>query len=209
VAPPTSSMSDIGLSSGASDRWSGIQWKLRTAQHPLCWRPLDNHARCRWIAAHVLPYESELRGWLRRRLGVFSANNVDDLVQDAFTRTRAADFCTIRNGRAYLYATIRHLLAEHARHSHIVPIELLGEIDALSILSEDARTGTSGGCPVDGLSVGEIAQRMGLSKKTIENHFTRALARIALVLATAASSLEPMHSEWSATRVDDTDRGIN
>src|SRR5271169_3515669 len=98
---------------------------------------MDEPARYRWIAAQILPHEPELRGWLRRHLGSFRDNDVDDVVQEAFARIWEADFSTIRNGRAYLYATVRHLLAEYARRSRIVPIELLGEIDSLSIISEE------------------------------------------------------------------------
>src|SRR5208282_2430245 len=75
--------------------------------------------------------------WLRRRLASFNHNDVADLVQEAFARIWEADFSTIRNGRAYLYATVRHLLAEYGRRRRIVPIELLGEIDSLSIISEE------------------------------------------------------------------------
>jgi RNA polymerase sigma factor (sigma-70 family) len=46
-----------------------------------------------------------------------------------------------------------------------------------------------------GLSHRDIAQRMGLSEKTIENHLTRALARIAEMLA--------------AKRAADIDRGTD
>lgn len=193
---------------------------------------MDETARYRWIAAHILPYEPELRGWLRRRLGSFNDNDVDDLVQEAFTRIWAADFATIRNGRAYLYATVRHLLAEYARRSRIVPIELLGEIDSLNLISDEPgperRVGARqeldrlrvivAALPVqcrrvfelrkfEGLSHRDVAQRMGLSKKTVENHLTRALARIGAVLATLTPAGELTHSESSAKRADETDRG--
>src|ERR1700719_401721 len=98
---------------------------------------MDDPARNRWIAANILPHEPELRGWLRRRLRAYGDNDVDDLVQEAFARIWAADFSTGRNGRAYLYATVRHLLAEYARHRRIVQIELLGEIANLSIISDE------------------------------------------------------------------------
>jgi RNA polymerase sigma factor (sigma-70 family) len=169
---------------------------------------MDDPARYRWIAAHILPCEAELRGWLRRRLGALSANDVDDLVQEAFACIWAADFATIRNGRAYLYATVRHLLAQYARRSRIVQIELLGEIDSLSLISEEPGPDRQVGarqeldrlraivaglpvqcrrafelCKFEGLPHRDIAQRMGLSEKTIENHLTRALARIGEALA--------------------------
>jgi RNA polymerase sigma-70 factor (ECF subfamily) len=167
-------------------------------------------------------------------LGALSSNDVDDLVQEAFARIWAADFSTIRNGRAYLYATVRHLLAEYARHRRIVPIELLGEIDSLSIISDepglDRRVGARqeldrlqtivAALPAqcrrvfelrkyEGLSHRDIAQRMGLSQKTIENHLTRALARIAEVLAACSPSGEADIAEPSAQHAGDTNRGTD
>jgi RNA polymerase sigma-70 factor (ECF subfamily) len=195
---------------------------------------MDEPARYRLIATHILPREPELRGWLRRRLGALSSNDVDDLVQEAFARIWAADFSTIRNGRAYLYATVRHLLAEYARHRRIVPIELLGEIDSLSIISDepglDRRVGARqeldrlqkivAALPAqcrrvfelrkyEGLSHRDIAQRMGLSEKTIENHLTRALARIAEVLAACGPPGEAEIVEPSAQHAADTSRGTD
>jgi RNA polymerase sigma factor (sigma-70 family) len=193
---------------------------------------MDENARYRWIAAHILPFEPELRGWLRRRLGSFSENDVDDLVQEALARIWAADFATIRNGRAYLYATIRHLLAEYARRSRIVPIELLGEIDSLNLISEEPGPDRQVGArqelaqlrdivallprqcrrvfelrKFDGLSHRDVARHMGLSEKTVENHLTRALARIGDAFAAAATPEISAQVEPSTRRVDDTNRG--
>ena len=193
---------------------------------------MDDPSRYRWIAAHILPYELELRRWLRRRLGSLQGNDIDDLVQEAFARIWAADFATIRNGRAYLYATVRHLLAEYARRSRIVPIELLGEIDSLSIISEepgpDRRVSARqeldrlrvivAALPVqcrrvfelrkfEGMSNRDVAQRMGLSEKTVENHLTRALARIGEVLAAGAVPGDSESAQPTVGRADHTDYG--
>src|SRR5579863_7076636 len=152
-------------------------------------------ARYRWIAAHILPHEPELRGWLRQRQRCFNKHDVDDVVQEVFARIWTADFTRIGNGRAYLFATARHLLAEHARRSRIVPIELLGEIESLNLISEEpgperrvsARQELArlqaivASLPVqcrrvfellkfEGLSQREVAQQMGLCEKTVENH---------------------------------------
>jgi RNA polymerase sigma factor (sigma-70 family) len=194
---------------------------------------MDEAARCRWIASHVLPHEPELRGWLRRRLGSFGNNDIDDLVQEAYSRIWTADFSTIRNGRAYLYATVRHLLAEYARRSRIVPIELLGEIDSLGIISDVADVERQVGArqelarmsalvatlppqcrrvfelrKFEGLSHRDVALRMGISEKTVENHLTRALARIGELLAASESTAKPTPmGTWFDEVGKDRDRG--
>ncbi len=152
----------------------------------------------------MLPWEAELRGWLRHRLGQLAGCEADDIVQEAYARIWAADLAPVHNGRAYLYATVRHLLSEYLRRSRIVPIELLGEIESLNLISEepgpDRRVAARqelerlesivaqlpARCrrafelrKFEGLSHREVAQRMGLSEKTVENHLTRALACIA------------------------------
>src|ERR1700722_9623003 len=172
---------------------------------------MDETTRYRWIAAHILPFEPELRGWLRRRLGSFGDNDIDDLIQEAFARIWTADFATIRNGRAYLYATVRHLLAEYARRSRIVPIELLGELDSLNLMSDDPSVARRVGARQDleqlrdmvealpgqcrrvfklrkfaELAHKEIARQMGISEKTVESHLTRALATLGEALARGA-----------------------
>jgi RNA polymerase sigma factor (sigma-70 family) len=189
-------------------------------------------ARYRWLAANILPHEPELRGWLRRRLRAFNENDADDLVQEAFSRIWVAEFGSIRNGRAYLFATVRHLLAEYARRSRIVPIELLGEIDSLNLISDEpgperrvsARQELERLQAIvallplqcrrvfellkfEGLSHRDVAQRMGLSEKTVENHLTRALARIGAALATRAPTGELTQVEPPTKRADAADRG--
>jgi RNA polymerase sigma-70 factor (ECF subfamily) len=61
----------------------------------------------------------------------------------------------------------------------------------------------------EGLSHRDIARLMSLSEKTVENHLTRALARIAEVLAASSPPGESEHSELSARRAVDTDRGTD
>ena len=57
---------------------------------------MEDLARHRWIAAHILPYEAQLRSWLRRRLGAFNSNDADDVDQEAYARIWTADLSTIR-----------------------------------------------------------------------------------------------------------------
>jgi RNA polymerase sigma factor (sigma-70 family) len=193
---------------------------------------MDNPARYRWIATHVLCHESELRGWLRRRMHVLADSDVDDLVQEAFARIWKADFSTIHNGRAYFYATVRHLLAEYARRSRIVPIELLGELDSLNLISDEPSVERRVGArqeldqlrlivealpaqcrlvfelrKFEGLAHKEIARRMGISEKTVGNHLTRALAQIGEALARGTT--DAPRSAAAVKQFDDTDHGTD
>lgn len=195
---------------------------------------VDDLSRYRWIAAHILPHEGELRGWLRRHLGSFNDTDIDDVVQEAFARIWAVDFSTIRSGRAYLYATVRHLLTERARRSRIVAIEYLGEVDSLNLISEEPGPDRQVGarqelarlraivavlpgqcrrafelCKFEGLSYRDVAQRMGLREKTVENHLTRALARIAEALRATAPAPGVVTMESPVERTVDTDRGTD
>ena len=98
---------------------------------------MDDPARHHWVASYILPHEGEVRGWLRRHVRTLNPHDIDDLLQEAYTRLWTAEYTHITNGRSYLFAVIRNLLLEQARHARIVPMERLGEIDALLIPSEE------------------------------------------------------------------------
>lgn len=85
-----------------------------------------------WISANVLPYEAEVRRWLRRaRVG---KADEDDLIQEAYCRiVGVGDASVIRAGRAYFFSVVRNLLIEDLRRSRIVHIEAVAEIENLSI----------------------------------------------------------------------------
>jgi RNA polymerase sigma factor (sigma-70 family) len=186
---------------------------------------MGEYARARWIAAHILPYEHELRLWLKHHLNILNATDVDDLVQEVFARIWAADCSSIRNGRAYLYATVRHLLTEQARHNRVVAIQLLGELEALNLISEEPGPDRQVAAwqelaqvqaviarlpkqcrrvfelrKLRGLSHDEIAEQMGISKKTVLNHLTRALARLTDALASQNGLQQPVHEHVPAQR---------
>lgn len=196
---------------------------MRVGELRQCGSPMDETARYHWIAVHILPFERELRGWLRQRLGRLHGCEVDDVVQEAYARIWQADLSCVHNGRAYLYATVRHLLSEYLRRSRVVPIELLGEIESLNLISEepgpDRRIAAHqelerllsiverlpARCrrafelrKFQGLSHREVAKHMGLSEKTIENHLTRALASIAAAWSREGQESRPARLASSA-----------
>jgi RNA polymerase sigma-70 factor (ECF subfamily) len=164
---------------------------------------MDEQARYQWIAAHILPYEGEVRGWLRRHVRTLTASDVDDLLQEAYARLWPADFARIANGRSYFYTVVRNLVAEQARRARIIPMERMGEIESLHITSIDSEperrvsarqelarlqviiASLPAQCrrafelqKLHGFSQREIAHEMQISEKTVEKHLARALARV-------------------------------
>ena len=164
---------------------------------------MDEPARYRWIAANILVFETQARRWLSRHVRSLSQSDADDLIQEAYSRIWSADFTTITNARAYLFATLRNLLLEQARHAQIVPMERMGEIDELRISSgepgPERRIGARqelerlhrivGSLPaqcrrvfelrkIQGLAQREVASEMGISERTVEKHLAKALGRV-------------------------------
>src|SRR3546814_11534631 len=104
---------------------------------------MDHGARLRWFARDVLPHEPDLRKWLAGRLRGLDSCDVDEVVQEAYARLWTADAEAIRNARAYLYVTARHIVGEQVRRSRIVAIDLVADLDALN-RSEERRVGKEG-----------------------------------------------------------------
>jgi RNA polymerase sigma factor (sigma-70 family) len=168
---------------------------------------VDEQARYRWVAAHILPFEGEVRGWLRRHVRSLTAADVDDLLQEAYARLWLADFSGIANGRSYLFTVVRNLVLEQARRARIVPMERMGEIESLRIVSEEPEperlvsarqeleqlkrvvASLPSQCrrafelqQFGSLSQREIAREMGVSQKTVEKHLAKALLRVIEVM---------------------------
>lgn len=184
---------------------------------------MDESARHRWIANHILPLESQVRRWLSRHVRSLSASDADDLIQEAYSRIWSADFATIQNARAYFYAAVRNLLLEQARHAQIVPMERLGEIDELLIPSEDPGPERRVGARQEldrlrtlvmalpaqcrtafelrkmrGLSQREVASEMGISERTVEKHIAKALGRV-LASVAGTEAKDGAHEDTSKT----------
>jgi RNA polymerase sigma factor (sigma-70 family) len=74
--------------------------------------------RARWLAVHVMPWELESRGWLRRVAP--PGLEVDDVIQEAYKILAGlADVSRIANPRAYFYQVIKSLIAEHIRRLQV------------------------------------------------------------------------------------------
>lgn len=171
--------------------------------------------RLQWVATHILPLEAEVRGWLAVHAASLSKADIDDLIQEAYARLWTANLQAVNNARAYFYTVIRNLLAEAARRARIVPMERMGEIEALRIISEEPGPERRLGarqeltrllqaveqlptqcrrafelCKFEGLSQREIASAMGIAEKTVEKHLAKALVRIMRILDSHSGSAD-------------------
>jgi RNA polymerase sigma factor (sigma-70 family) len=187
---------------------------------------LDDRARHAWIATHILPLEGEVRGWLRRHVHTLRGPDADDLLQETYARLCLIDFTRIENVRAYLYTVVRNLLAEHARRAVIVPMERLGEIEALRIPSDEPGPERRVSArqelerlerildqlperarrafelqKLQGLSLRQIAQEMDIAERTVEKHLANALLRV----LDAIREDESDPNTKTASRVDEYD----
>lgn len=141
----------------------------------------------------------ELVGFLQRICADTGA--AEDLAQEAGTRLIVAMRReTILNPRAYLFHVAANLARDHLRRQIVVNADLDARSDrapvsgadhvalvheqlalvesALSELPARARE-VLRLARIEGLSQKEIAARLGIARKTVENHLTRALALLA------------------------------
>ena len=160
--------------------------------------PLDT-----WFKREILTHEAILvrfiaRIWPRR-------DEIADIRQEAYARVyEAARQVRPQTPKAFLFATARHLMADRIRRERIVSIRAGGENDYLNVLvdeiSPERRVGAhqelarlaqafdrlSMKCRevvwlrrVKGLSQKEVADRLGLTEKTIEKHLRTGARQLA------------------------------
>lgn len=158
--------------------------------------------RHQWIADHILPWEAEVRRWLSRYTRTLFADDIDDLIQEAYARLWSTDFTRIRNGRSFLYSVVRNALQDQRRRACVVQIACVAEMDALDVdeapgperwvsahqqyelLVQTLETLTPQRRKVyqlrkfEGLSLREIALKLGIAEKTVENLLRLAHAQV-------------------------------
>lgn len=168
---------------------------------------MSDRQRLDWLVRHIVPFERRARGWLHRHVRTFAVSDADDIVQEAYARLWVLDLDTITNPRGYFMTIIRNLVAEQARRAKIVPMVRMGEIESLNIISEEPgpeREAVAGaelelvrqvleGLPpqsrrafelrkFEGLTVREVAGRLGVTESAVEKLLARALARLLAAL---------------------------
>jgi RNA polymerase sigma factor (sigma-70 family) len=164
---------------------------------------MNDTARLEWLGRYILPYEPLARAWLFRYVRTLSAADADDLIQEAYMRLWVLDYTSVTHPKAYFLTILRNLIAEQARRAKIIPMERMGEIGALNIISEEPGPEQCASaraeleqlrrvlCTLpsqsrrafelrkfDGLTIHETAQALGVSDSAVEKLLARALARI-------------------------------
>lgn len=177
--------------------------------------------RARWFDANVLPHETSLRAWLRRRR--LSAIDIDDTIQESYavlaSRPRLDD---LNHPKAYLFRIAHSLVLRDARRGRIVPFEPIEDLDAveardpfsperIAIGREEMRrlAAVIQAMPVrvrdafvlrrvHGYSQREIARRMKISESTVEKHIAKGLTL--LIERFGRSGNDPLESPREVNR---------
>lgn len=192
---------------------------------------MDPHDR--WFADQVLPLEGALTRFLRRVWP--DAAEIEDLRQDVYVRVYEAT----RNRKPistsyYVFAVARNLLTDRLRRRRVVAIDLVADLAALNVLSDEvpadrvlsgrqelarlerALADLPPRCrevfrlrKIESLSQREVAERLGIAQSTVEKHVAGAMRLLAtgFLAETEADTASSANSERDS--VDDagiTDR---
>jgi RNA polymerase sigma factor (sigma-70 family) len=178
-----------------------------------------------WFKREVLSHEEILMRFLARVWP--HRDELADIRQEAYARVyEAALKCRPQAPKAFLFTTARHLMADRVRRERIVSIRAGGDTEFLNVLVDEispeqhvsateelvrlahAFDRLSAKCRevvwlrrVKELTQKEVAERLGLSEKTVEKHL-RTGARL-LAHYTRATALIPRAKPESVERDDD------
>ena len=159
-----------------------------------------------WFVREILPLETALMQFLRR--GWRNSNDVEDLCHDVFVHIYEAASREIPHPpKPFAFAVARNLLIDRIRRENIVSIEAVADMETLGITVDEPgpdRTAiarqelrrlqtalhrlpdkwreTVVMRKIEGMSRREIAQRLGVSEKTVEKQLTQGVRALADIL---------------------------
>jgi RNA polymerase sigma factor (sigma-70 family) len=154
------------------------------------------------VAALVVSHGGQLRRFLSSR--VRNASDVPDLIQEVYLRMlRVPDHDAIRSPEAYLFTVAQHVAHQHAiRRSNVTPpIELQDMLSELAEIPPDPASELSAEQSLkeldhalerlspseratflyhrrDGLTLQEIADRLGVSRQMVKKYLAKALIEL-------------------------------
>ena len=159
---------------------------------------LLSNARAKWLAVNIIPHERAIRSWLARRTHDL---DIDDIVQEMYARLAALDDAEkISNPRQYASQTAISIALNLVRHARVVPMVTIGDFECLELASpepspertvisheelrqlENTLAELPAACRtafllrrVEGLSQKEVAEKLGISIKTVEKYMARSV----------------------------------
>jgi RNA polymerase sigma factor (sigma-70 family) len=199
LATPTRELPHASASLPGIKRWRTLHSSLRDGGR--VGNPGDRYL------LEALESEGVLRAYLFRY--VRNPADVDELLQETYAKLLVAHPSggEVRSVRALALTIARNLALDWLRHRDVVPMELVSDLASLDVLDEKAQVeeivnshqelallaDVIGALPkrsrqvftlrrVYGLSQREIAQRLGIGEKTVEQMLARAVRRCAQIL---------------------------
>ena len=156
--------------------------------------PPQRAGKTHWFVREVYSHDASLKSYLR---GSFPHGvDVDDVVQESYLRIwKARTAQPIRFAKAFLFKVARHVAVDLLRRNRLSPLDPLGDLAVSRVIEErpnaaeaitaqeklDLLTHAVMALParcrevimlhkIKGLPQKEVAARLGLSKRTVENH---------------------------------------
>jgi RNA polymerase sigma factor (sigma-70 family) len=159
-----------------------------------------------WFVREVLPLEAALLQFLRRHWR--NESDTADLRQEVYARVyEAAQKEIPRLAKAFVFRTAHNLLIDHIRHEQVIPIDAVVNLDSFDVAMDQPGSDriviareelhrlqiALGQLPrrcretvmlrkIEGLSLQEIATRMGITESTVEQHLTKSMRALANTL---------------------------
>lgn len=159
-----------------------------------------------WFMREVLPLESTLMLFLRQNWR--NRAEIADLRQEVYMRVYESALKEIpEQTKAFVLTTARNLIIDRVRKESVIPFEIVTDLEALGVASEQAGpersviardalrrlTSALDRLPprcreavtlrkIEGLSRREIAARMGIAEFTVNRHLTEGMRALADIL---------------------------
>lgn len=155
-----------------------------------------------WVVSYVMPHEPAVRGWLRSRM--IAEEDIDDLIQEAYAKFAALKSVQhIERTDAFFFQTVRNLLIDQVRHSRVVRLDVVSDIESLPVHSDapsperilqtrielERLSKVVRGLPercrriftmrkIEGMSQKEIAAALGVTESIVENDCVKGLRSV-------------------------------
>ncbi len=156
-----------------------------------------------WFAEEILVHEEILMRYLRRNWS--NRDEAFDIRQDAYVRVyEAASDSRPVSPKAFLFATARNLMADRIRRDRVVSIEVMGDLESLNVSMDEPEPPEKAGVwqelkllalafdalpprcrevvwlnKVEELTYQQVAERLGVTQKTVEKQMTKGVRRLA------------------------------